>query len=266
MALTAEQKAFVDWQLAQVDPLTGRRIGDIVAEKGLDPYRDEVAAMADNAYLQAQNQLAAGGQVDTVAPWMNPNWREVQSAAEEAEYQRRANLDAEWQAIQRATGNAPVLGPSNDPNLGNVSRGPAPYNPGANQPPMPGADPLVPPGGSGGSGGAIVGSGVVDGGVTFAGGNASGLGNSGVVYGPDGRTYSSAAAALAAGVTNYSYSKPMFGPTNSGFTGGGQPGSMTPTNPYNVNQPGLIAGASQQLFNLPTGAQMPRGVPNPFGP
>lgn len=33
--LTAEQQAFVDWQLAQVDPLTNRRIGDIVADKGL---------------------------------------------------------------------------------------------------------------------------------------------------------------------------------------------------------------------------------------
>lgn len=29
MALTAEQKAFVDWQLQQIDPLTNRRIGDI---------------------------------------------------------------------------------------------------------------------------------------------------------------------------------------------------------------------------------------------
>lgn len=261
MALTAEQKAFIDWQLAQIDPLTGQRIGDIVAAKGLDPYRDEVAGMADNANLQAQNQLAAGGNPDVVAPWKDPNWAQKQAAAEEAEYQRRAKLDADWRAAQAAGVDVPVLGPSNDPNLGNVTRGPAPYNANTNQPPAPGADPLVPgnnPGSlvtGGGSGGLIDSNSVVGG----------GLGTSGPVYGPDGQMYSSAASALAAGVTNYSFTKPMFGPTSGGVT--------TPANPFapvpsgasgNANPGGLISGANQQLFQMQTGAQLPPPVQNPF--
>lgn len=270
MALTAEQKAFVDWQLAQVDPLTGRRIGDIVAEKGLDPYRDEVAGMADNANLQAQNQLAAGGNPDVVAPWKDPNWAQKQAAAEEAEYQRRAQLDADWRAAQAAGVDVPVLGPSNDPNLGNVTRGPAPYGSGAkqpattgtNQPPAPGANPLVPSNntgnlttGGGTSGGLIDSNSVVGG----------GLGTSGPVYGPDGQMYSSAASALAAGVTNYSFSKPVFSSGPGGVNNAGNPFAPAPNSATgNANSGGLIAGANQQLFQMQTGAQMPPPVQNPF--
>lgn len=267
MALTDEQKAFVDWQLAQIDPLTGQRIGDIVAAKGLDPYRDEVAGMADNAAAQAKNQLAAGGDVDVVAPWLNPNWREVQAANEEAEYQRRAQLDADWRAAQAAGVNVPVLGPSNDPNLGNVTRGPAPYNPGSASPPQPGANPLVPgnsggtvAGNNGSSGGSLVNAGGPPPGAT-----GTGLGTTGVVYGPDGRAFSSAAAALAAGVANYSYTKPMFGPQNQGLITGASDLLPSPNAATgNATPGGLISGANQQLFKMPTGAQMPSPVVNPF--
>lgn len=256
MALTTEQQAFVDWQLAQIDPLTGRRIGDIVAEKGLDPYRDDVAGMADNAMAQAKNQLAAGGDIDTVAPWLNPNWRDVQNAREEAEYQRRASLDADWRAAQAAGVDVPVLGPSNDPNLGNVTRGPAPYKPGAGSPPLPGADPLQ-PGGSAGGGLVNGGIGVVD----ASGSGVNPMGTGGVVYGPDGKMYSSAAAAIAAGITNFSYSKPLFNAQNQGLISGANNAIPLPdSSTGNANSGGLIAGANQQLFKLPTGVQLPPGL------
>lgn len=255
MALTAEQKAFVDWQLQQIDPLTGQRIGDIVAAKGLDPYRDEVAGLADNANLQAANQLAAGGSPDVVAPWQDPNWYDKQMAKEKAELDRRQKLDDAWRSYQAAGGDVPVLGPSNDPNLGNV-RSVSPYNQAAGNPPLPGADPLMPDtrpnGGMIGGGG-----GVIDAGISTNDAVTGGLGTTGVVYGPDGQSYSSAASALAAGVTNYSYTKPMFGPNNQGLINNA---SSQPPNyqvPINPGTGGLITGANQQLFKLPVSVQFP---------
>jgi len=247
VALTAEQRAFVDWQLAQTDPLTNRRIGDIVAEKGLDPYRDEMAAFAQNQIDRGAMQLQAGGAVDTVAPWTQSDWRDRQTAREEAETNRRQTLDREWQQIGAAGGNLPVLGPSNDPNLGNVT-GVAPYNP-----PLPGADPLTP------SPRPNTGGGLINGNINTNDSFNAPLGTSGVVYGPDGQTYSSAAAALAAGVTNYSYSKPMFGPTNTGLTNNATNPFAQQNNPFNVGG-GLITGANQQLFKMPTTVQMPPGM------
>lgn len=254
--LTAEQKAFIDWQLQQIDPLTNRRIGDIVAEKGLDPYRSEVAQFAQDQIDRAQNQKAAGGAIETVAAWEDPNWYDKQMAKEKAELDRRQRLDREWQQIGAAGGNLPVLGPSNDPNLGNVS-GVSPYNPDRGNPPLPGADPLV-PGSQPGGGGTTGGQGVIDAGIsTNDNVVAGGMGTTGVVYGPDGKAYSSAAAALAAGVTNYSYSKPMLGPGNQGLINNA--GNQMPTYqvPINAGTGGLITGANQQLFKMPTGVQFP---------
>jgi hypothetical protein len=245
VALTPEQRAFVDWQLAQKDPLTGRLMGDIVAEKGLDPYRAEVAQFAQNQIDRGAMQMQAGGAVDTVAPWTQSNWRERQTAAEQTELARRQQLDREWRAIQAAGGNVPVLGPSNDPNLGNV----APRQPSGGSPPLPGADPLVPSRPPG---------------LVSTGGNNQGLinpgaGNSGAVYGPDGQMYSSAAAAIAAGVTNFSYAKPMFGPTGTGLQNNANAflGGSGSNNPFNL---GLISGANQQLFKMPTNVQLPPGM------
>lgn len=112
----------------------------------------------------------------------------------------------------------------------------------------------------------IVGSFTVDDGSTFNFGDASsGTGTTGVVYGPDGSTYSSVAAAVAAGVPNYSFTKPIttatpdIGPTDAT--------SAVPTaalpEPTAFNPSGLISGANQQLYNMAPGARMP-GARNPF--
>jgi hypothetical protein len=81
------------------------------------------------------------------------------------------------------------------------------------------------------TGGTVGGGGVVDDGSSMTG--PGGMGNSGVVYGPDGKSYSSAAAAVAAGVTNWSYVKPM-----------------TPQQ----QAPGLVQGANKFNYSMPMAA------------
>lgn len=93
---------------------------------------------------------------------------------------------------------------------------------------------------------------------------------SGPVYGPDGRMYSSAASAIAAGVTNYTRTKPVgaiAGADNLGAGGGGTTarGFMAnDANTGNVNPGGLIAGQNQQLFNVNPNVSLPPGIVNPF--
>lgn len=117
-----------------------------------------------------------------------------------------------------------------------------------------------------GSGG-IAGGGVVDDGSTFNPGGTGGLGTGGVVYGPDGTSYSSAAAAIAAGVTNFTYTKPVIPQTPAGpglIQGADNLTAVPPGVTGNVNPGGLIAGQNSQLFQRPTGVQLPAGVRNPF--
>lgn len=142
---------------------------------------------------------------------------------------------------------------------------------------------LVTGGGSGvvgGSGTGVSGGGVVDtGGSSSTGGlsggatpgntntgGQTGFGNSAAVWGPDGTMYSSAAAAMAAGVTNYTFSKPMSAPQNTGLISGADTLANIPTAATgNTNPGGLISGANQQLFNAgPARVALPGGVRNPF--
>lgn len=112
--------------------------------------------------------------------------------------------------------------------------------------------------------GAIVGASTVDDGSTFNFGDAStaGTGTTGVVYGPDGTAYSSVAAAVAAGVTNYSFNRPSTAATpNIGSTDAtsSAPTATAPApNTFNFGG-GLISNANKQLFTQPTGARV-----NPF--
>lgn len=105
-----------------------------------------------------------------------------------------------------------------------------------------------------------------DGGIVTTGGlvDTGDGGASGVVYGPDGSMYSSAAAAIAAGVTNYTTTKPFI-PSASTATAGDTQGFVIPSGQTgNTNPGGFISGARQQMFTMPTGAQLPAGVANPF--
>lgn len=110
----------------------------------------------------------------------------------------------------------------------------------------------------------------VDTGGTSIDTGTSGTATSGPVYGPDGRMYSSAASAIAAGVTNYTRTRPVgaiAGADNLGAGGGGTTsrGFMADaTNTGNANPGGLIANQSQQLFNVNPNVRMPTGVTNPF--
>jgi hypothetical protein len=99
--------------------------------------------------------------------------------------------------------------------------------------------------------------------------NAGGA-TTGPVYGPDGRMYSSAASAIAAGVTNYTRTKPtgiLAGVDTLGAGGGGTAsrGFMSDaTNTGNVNPGGLITGQSSQLFNPAININLPGGLKNPY--
>lgn len=109
-------------------------------------------------------------------------------------------------------------------------------------------------------------SGTSDGGIVTTGGlvDTGDGGTSGVVYGPDGAMYSSAAAAIAAGVTNYTTTKPFI-PGAGAATAGDTQGFVIPSGQTgNTNPGGFISGARQQMFTMPTGAQLPAGVANPF--
>jgi hypothetical protein len=76
--------------------------------------------------------------------------------------------------------------------------------------------------------------------------------------------YSSAAAAISAGVTNYTTTKPSI-PGAGTATAGDTQGFVIPSGQTgNTNPGGFISGARQQMFNMPTTAQLPGGIANPF--
>jgi len=118
--------------------------------------------------------------------------------------------------------------------------------------------------------GTTTGGATVDAGGTSIDTSNSGAGTSGVVYGPDGKMYSSAASAIAAGVTNYTRTKPVgaiAGADTLGAGGGGTTARGFMANDSqvgNVNTGGLIANQSQQLFNVNPNVKLPPGVANPF--
>jgi len=109
--------------------------------------------------------------------------------------------------------------------------------------------------GGGGDSGIVTTGGLID---------TGGGGTSGVVYGPDGTMYSSAAAAISAGVTNYTTTKPSI-PGAGTATAGDTQGFVIPSGQTgNTNPGGFISGARQQMFTMPTTAQLPGGIANPF--
>jgi len=115
--------------------------------------------------------------------------------------------------------------------------------------------------------GTTVGGGTVDAGGTTIDTSNSGAGTSGVVYGPDGKMYSSAASAIAAGVTNYTRTKPVgaiAGADNLSGSTAARGFMSNDSQVGNVNTGGLIANQSQQLFNVNPNVKLPTGVVNPF--
>jgi hypothetical protein len=115
--------------------------------------------------------------------------------------------------------------------------------------------------------GTTTGGATVDAGGTTIDTSNSGAGTSGVVYGPDGKMYSSAASAIAAGVTNYTRTKPVGAIAGADTLGGGTAARGFMSNDSqvgNVNTGGLIANQSQQLFNTNPNVSLPPGVVNPF--
>lgn len=109
-------------------------------------------------------------------------------------------------------------------------------------------------------GGGIVGGTLVDPGSTTT---LEAPATTGPVYGPDGRMYSSVAAALAAGVTNYSFVRPTR--SGTGLINGADTMASPPAATGNVNPGTQVTGAAQQTFNFgPPRVRLPGGLRNPW--
>jgi hypothetical protein len=69
--LTPEQQQFIDWQISQVNSMTGERIGDAYARQGVNPYTNPSQAQAQ--IERATNREAlfeqAGVQSGDLRPW-----------------------------------------------------------------------------------------------------------------------------------------------------------------------------------------------------
>ena len=120
--------------------------------------------------------------------------------------------------------------------------------------------------GGGNSGGTVGGGGVVDDGSSLNpdASSSTGAGTSGIVYGPDGTSYSSAAAAIAAGVPNFTFVKPVMPGVGANDSGSDLSSFTNPDNTKtgNINPGALITNANTQLFRInPTNrVRLPTGV------
>lgn len=110
------------------------------------------------------------------------------------------------------------------------------------------------------------------GGTTGEEGETSGVSFGLPVYGPDGKMYSSPAAALAAGVTNFTYEKPVIpeAPAAPGLIEGadnlnkGFMQSLPTSATGDFNPGGLIQGQNPQLYSKAPKVRTPAGTRNPF--
>ena len=69
--LTPEQQQFIDWQITQVNSMTGERIGDAYARQGVNPYANPAQAQAqiDRATNREELFAQAGINPGDLRPW-----------------------------------------------------------------------------------------------------------------------------------------------------------------------------------------------------
>jgi len=117
----AEQREFIAWQSSQPNPVGQGTIGDMYAAQGItDPKNDpRVLAIARQQVDRAQNREAlfaeAGVQPGNLAPWTDPNWRETQAAARQAEAARQQRLAAQDARSGVTVGGGLVVNPGTRP-------------------------------------------------------------------------------------------------------------------------------------------------------
>ncbi len=156
----AERREFIAWQSSQPNPVGQGTIGDVYAAQGItDPKNDpRVLAIAQQQVDRAQNREAlfaeAGVQPGNLAPWTDPNWRETQAAAQQAEAARQQILAAQdarsgvavGGGIANPTGGGGLLGggvtPGTAPATGGGLLGTTPATPAAPAAPAP-ANPRI---------------------------------------------------------------------------------------------------------------------------
>ena len=104
--LTPEQAAFIDWKLAQVNPMTGQRVADDYARQGTNPYAGNAAAQAqeqiDRGVRRTDLLSSSGVSTAGIAAWTDPNWRASQQAKEDAERARMDKQRQDWYNVPEA--------------------------------------------------------------------------------------------------------------------------------------------------------------------
>jgi len=97
----AEQREFIAWQASQPAVAGPGTVGDTLAAQGItDPKNDpRLLAQAQEQLDRAKQRQALFDQAGvqpavSLAPWSEPNWRETQAAAQQAEAARQARIEA----------------------------------------------------------------------------------------------------------------------------------------------------------------------------
>jgi hypothetical protein len=252
--LSQEDYDFLVWRTNEINPMTQQKISQDYATQGSNPYDQKNWAMAKeaNAKTARQNELyAQNGLPPQKADWTVPGYEARQAQRDKDRAAREATI---------AAGQSP-----------NVVVGPGPVKPptGSNVTPPP-APPAPPPPPSGIINGnrtpptstPVPSGGPVTGGPTtpITGTPPPSTGNPTTptadvpVYGPDGTMYPSAMAARAAGVYNFTTTRP----TNPAATGTNTP--PPPPGTTNVVTPAPTTGlinSNNQLYTRPTTMQFP---------
>lgn len=113
--LTPEQRAFIDWQIEQTNPMTAQRIGDEYARQGVNPYANPALAQEQIDRATRREDLFAQAGVTpeaNLAPWQDPQWREKLKAEQDARAAAQEEARRNPGPFVTGPGPAPVVGPT----------------------------------------------------------------------------------------------------------------------------------------------------------
>ena len=251
--LSQEDYDFLVWRTNEISPMSQQKIGQDYATQGSNPYDQKNWAMAKeaNAKTARQNELYAQNGLKFQTPdWQIPGYEARQKARDDAAAAAAAKAAATPSPF--TAGPRPVVGPTPGLITGNMTT-PTKTPTGGNTTTT-GTGTTAPPKGNTGTGTANTSTGVVTGGTSTGTSTVTQPTADVPVYGPDGTMYPSAMAARAAGVYNFTTTRPT-NPTTAGTnTPPPLPGTTNVVTPPPTT--GLI-NSNNQLYTRPTTFQFP---------
>ena len=241
---------FLVWRTNEISPMSQQKIGQDYVTQGTNPYSQASWSIAKEANAKAarQAQLYKDNGLPTQTPdWQTPGYEARQKARDDA----AAAAAAKAAATPSPFTAGPVVGPTPGLITGNMTT-PTKTPTGGNTTTT-GTGTTAPPKGSTSTGTANTSTGVVTGGTSTGTSTVTQPTAADVpVYGPDGMMYPSAMAARAAGVYNFSTTKPT------------TPAPAAASNPVpgttNITTPAPTTGlinSNSQLYTRPTTFQFP---------